>query len=62
VNQFPVEIPGHGSACLTDLEAVDDVRFEHVCAEGAAAVVAVGEVRCDVRSHVVSGFVDWRFD
>jgi hypothetical protein len=30
VNQIRLEIPSHGSACLANLEAVDDVRFDRV--------------------------------
>jgi transposase-like protein len=35
VNQIRFEIPSHGSACPSDLEAVDDVRFTGVWQEGA---------------------------
>src|SRR4026209_1674765 len=40
VNQIRFEIPSQGSACPSDLEAVDDVRFTGVWQEGAPAAVA----------------------
>src|SRR5690606_20284555 len=51
LNHSIFEIPGHGSACLTDLEAVDVVEStrEAWAWEGSAEVVAEREVR-DLRA------------
>jgi transposase len=46
LNHSIFEIPSHGSACQTDLEAVDDVEFERGNESGqASAAVAGGEGR-----------------
>src|SRR5690606_9851388 len=50
LNHSILKIPSHGSACLTDLEAVDVVQsWREGAGQGAAAVVAEREVR-DLRA------------